>query len=187
MALSSCGRAGPTRPPEEFAPREVEMLQVSGSVEGVKFSWLSPSGDRRGKRLESLEGYSVRRAAVPPPEAGRESDILDLDFEELAAIEDKSVATREQLREAARAEGKPARKIKVDKALSEFSFTDQTARPGLVYLYKIVPLNQGGVEGESKNLVRVVYRGEASEISLVNVESLFDSDAGVSIDSEGDA
>lgn len=183
LSLSACGREGPTRPPQDFAPRAVEQLKVSGGVDGVRFTWNSPTSDRRGKSLESLDGYQLLRAELS---ADQELRLDDLEFNQLTFLPDQSVATLLSAREEARNKGQLTRHVKVDPALSQFSFTDQNVRPGQVYFYRILPTNQGGIEGEAKNLVRVVYRGEASEVALLSQESLFDAEAGVAMDTESD-
>ena len=63
-------------------------------------------------------------------------------------IKDQHVQIREQLTERAERENKSTRNIKVDSQYKAFEYSDITVKPGATYLYKIVPVNQGNVEGE---------------------------------------
>ena len=166
---SGCGRYGAPRPPEVFAPRGVEALQARADLEGVHLSWTAPDRDAKGEQLKSMNGYYVYRKAIERP-----SDISDrgVEYEELAEIPDAHLAKLDALRKQARAEGKISRKVKVDQAELEFKYTDSSPRPGVTYLYRIVAFNQGSVEGLVPKLVKVVYRGDASVVSLVDAADI---------------
>ena len=96
------------------------------------------------------------------------------EYEEFDLIEDTHVAVLKDLKEQARAERRLTRKVSVDPELKSFKFTDINVNPGGLYVYKIVPVNQGGVEGNVRDLIRVRFRGEASEIRLLTQNSIDD-------------
>ena len=169
--LSACGKYGPPLPPEAFSPRAIEDLQVSSKVSGVKFSWRSPSLDLQGEELEDLDGYFIFRRVA------KNSAALVMDeeeFDEIARLEDVSVSEREERREVAREEGLPTRKISSKPELEYFEYLDEGLTPGVTYIYKIVPFNQGEVEGQVTQLIEIFFRGSSSEIRFVD-ESSFDT------------
>lgn len=165
FATSGCGRYGPPVPPEAVAPAQVETLKVSAVAEGVRFSWNSPQSDRRGESLKSLDGYRVYRKSIEKP-----SDVTDsnIEFTLLGTLEDTHLEALEQARAEARAAGRPAHRARVDAKLTTFEFLDKEVAPGSTYIYKVVPFNQGDVESEAFRLVRVLWRGDSSEISSVD-------------------
>lgn len=179
-----CGRYLKPLPPEAFAPQAVRDLIVHADTNGVIFDWKSPELDRRGKELKTLDGYDIYRKVIENP-----ADVVSRDVEpdKIASISDLSVATLTKTREEARAQGKIGRRIKADSALQSFTFTDATAEPGKEYLYTLIPINQGDVKGAPGVPIRVLFRGEASEISFVKgdlLERLFEQ-SGDDDDDEG--
>ncbi|NLF24630.1 MAG: hypothetical protein GX589_03115 [Deltaproteobacteria bacterium] len=164
VTFLGCGRYGPPLPPEEFSPRAVQDLKVVPGLQGVDFAWSAPSSDRRGKELKEIEGYRVYRKEIV-----KRSDILDdsVSFELLTSIPDSHLEVLEDLRIEARKQGQIGRKVTLDDHLLDFKYSDQTVVPGVTYLYKIVPYNQGGVEGEFLGYVKIVFRGESSEVSFL--------------------
>lgn len=181
LLTAACGRYGEPRPPEYFSPRGVQDLKARADLEGVHFEWRAPDQDRRGRELESMNGYYVYRKSITKP-----SDIVDpsIEYDELAEIPDTHVAARDELRKQARAEGKISRRVKVDPEMLEFSYTDTSAASGQTYLYRIVPFNQGDVEGLVPKVVKVLYRGDASVVSLVDAADIDEQTAELS---EGEA
>ena len=169
LACCGCGKYAPPYTPEILAPRPVEELNVVPKLEGVSFEWLAPSLDGRGKALKSMDGYLVYRKQIE-----KESDIVDddVEFEMLEAIEDNHLDVLEQRKEEARKEGKPTRRVKVEREFREFSYTDLEVEPGRSYVYKIVPFNQGDVEGQYTHLIRIAFRGEASQVRFLDQSSL---------------
>ncbi len=169
VIVNGCGRYDEPLPPESFAPEMVRELTVRADTNGVTFDWKSPHSDRRGKELETLDGYEIYRKPI-----GKQSDIVSTDIEEtkIGAVIDSSVTSREEARKVARAEGKIGRRIKSDPSLEAFTFTDSTAEPGKEYVYTVVPINQGGVKGAPGVPIKVIFKGEASEIALLKGELL---------------
>ena len=170
--LQGCGREGPPQPPEVFSPSSVEYLEATASLEGVQFSWTAPGDDLRGNELESLDGYWILRKLLE-----KESDLTlrEEDFEIIAKIEDPHVEKRERLREEARAAGKPSHRVKVPQEEKEFAYLDTGLESGRSYLYKIVPVNQGGVKGEVTQIVQVFFRGNTSEVQILDQQTFQDA------------
>ena len=50
--------------------------------------------------------------------------------------------------------------------MMKFTFTDATPVNGKTYVYQIVPQNQGGVEGQVGQIVKVVFQGEKSPVVM---------------------
>lgn len=169
--LAGCGRYGPPLPPEALSPKGIKELKTSADGSGLTMSWESPDTDRRAQELKSLDGYSVYRKEIK-----EKSDVVDPDvtYELVGSVVDTSVTERERLRDEAKAAGKLSHRVHVDKALTQFQFSDRGLTPGHTYVYKIIPTNQGGVEGEVKQLVKILFRGETSEISLLDNKQLED-------------
>lgn len=164
LMLSACGRYGPPLAPEALSPRAVKNLKVSPLIEGIEFTWGSPSDDLRGEKLKSIEGYKVVRKEITS-----EKDVLDddVEYDTLATIPDTHLEVLDKLKDEAKEVGKPTRKIKVPDSLKAFSYRDQELSAGKKYVYKIIPVNQGGTEGQVKNIIHVLFRGLSSEIQIV--------------------
>ncbi len=162
---AGCGRYGYPKPPELFSPRAVQDLRAAAGLEGVRIEWAAPSKDRQGEELASMDGYSVYRKLIERP-----SDMADdeIEYELLAEIPDTHIEVLKELRKKAREEGRVSRSVKVDPQLMQFSYVDASPVPGRTYIYKIVPVNQGGEEGQVQRLVKVIYRGDASVVSIVD-------------------
>src|SRR5690606_37532724 len=158
--------------PEAFSPQGVQELQVVYHAEGVSFAWKAPSDDLQGKELKTLNGYRIYRKEI----VEREDLLAELsEYELIETIVDTHVEERERLREEARAAGRPARRIDAPSELTKFSYMDRNVEPGEVYAYRIVPFNQRDVEGLSPNIIRVLFRGASSEVSLVGTNSFEDA------------
>lgn len=162
--LFGCGLEGPPLPPEDFAPKEVTILETKSDAEGVLIKWKTPDLDAHGEKLESLEGYKVYRREAP--------DILAWDrststFSEIANIEDPALEEVMKLREKAKEEKKLSRKIKVPEEKRLFEFRDKDVKKGKTYFYKIVPYNQGGVPGLASDFVKVLFQDDTSEIFII--------------------
>jgi hypothetical protein len=162
IALAACGKFAPVYPPESFAPASVRELGVRADQAGVHFNWEAPDQSQRGKDLKSIEGYYVLRKQLLG-----DADLLDteVEFEVIATIDDRHLLERDALRKTAREEGRISRTLDVDPALKKFSYSDSTVKPGSTYAYRIVPFNQGGVRGRVGQTVRVLFRGDSSELS----------------------
>ena len=173
LGIVGCGRYKPPLPPEMFAPRAVDGLQVKGNALGVSLVWTAPDEDRRGKELKSIQGYSIERKTLV--QRGDETDPT-IKFEKVGFVTDKHVQVREKLRAEARAAGKVGRTIESPEEHTKFSFVDSTAKLSSTYLYKVVPHNQGGIEGVVGQVARVTFKGEASDVLLVAGDEAGQSD-----------
>lgn len=76
--LISCGRQGPPRPPEDFAPARVANLRIAPDVGGLTLLWGAPKVTASGKVLENLSAFVVRRAEYSEEER--------VDYEEIATV-----------------------------------------------------------------------------------------------------
>ncbi|MBN8549474.1 MAG: hypothetical protein J0M12_09180 [Deltaproteobacteria bacterium] len=169
LSLPACGRVGPPLPPEMLTPDEVQELKVTGTQEGVSFAWSAPREDQRGKELRDLEGYRIYRKKISRP-----ADILDksIEFDRVTDIADIHLIELEKERDLLRAAGRPSHRARVDKSLTEFSYVDKGVTAGSTYVYKVVGMNQGGLDSDSFKLVKVLWRGDSSEITTVDTSTL---------------
>lgn len=162
--LAGCGKYGPPLPPEAVSPTTVAELAASAARDSVSLSWRSPSDDRRGKTLSDIEGYRVYRKTII-----KRGDIYDdsVQYALLSEIKDDHLKNLKIRKDEAEARGEPTRRIKSDPKETEFSFTDSSVKAGESYIYKIAPVNHGGVEGRSAKLIRADFSGEKPESSLI--------------------
>lgn len=169
LFLISCGKYAPPRPPEVFSPNPVTVLEVSADISAVNFKWGSPDSDQTGSELRSMDGYTIYRKTIK-----EKSDVIDpeVPYESIAEIKDIHVEELKKLREKALEENKPARKVKIDDALKKFSYSDKTVQAGQQYAYRIVPVNQGDVEGRVDKIIKVLFRGDSSEIVMIDEAQL---------------
>ncbi len=161
VVVAGCGRFKVPLPPEMFAPKAVETLVVTPSSQGVGFTWIASDEDMQGKELKYPGGFSIQRTTIV--ERGDETN-PDVLFEKIGYVEDKHVKVREDLRKAARAEGKIGRTIEAPSELVEFAFVDKSATQGSTYIYQIVPVIKGNVEGGIGEVIRVVFKGAQSDV-----------------------
>ncbi len=169
VLFSACGRYAAPKPPEYFSPRSVNELKAEASLDGVLLTWKAPDNDLRGEPLKSMDGYFIKRRVITSP-----SDILDDDIEDelLATIEDNHIKVLKELRDKAIEEGRISRKVTVDEELKKFSYLDTTAKAGVTYIYRVVPFNQGDVEGLVPQLVKVAYLGDNSFVSIIETDDM---------------
>lgn len=159
-----CGRYKVPVPPEMVAPKPVDALTVTATEAGVVFAWKAPDEDQRGKELKSIEGYSIQRKTIA--EKGDETN-PKVRFETIGFVKDSHVEIRENLRAAARQEGKIGRTIESPEEYTKFTFVDSKTERNKTYLYQIVPQNQGGTDGGIRELARVTFKGAASDVAMV--------------------
>ena len=164
--IGGCGKYGPPFPPEALAPSAVGDLMVSGSPAGVTLAWSAPEQNQRKRELQSIDGYTIMRRDAATDRANDGAFNVPA-YSEIGTILDTHLAVQDELREKARAEGKPASRIKVDPALKRFSFVDPTPVQGTTYMYKVVPFNQGGVAGGVRDEYRVVFNGANSVVTRI--------------------
>lgn len=164
LFLAACGKYAPPYAPEDLSPQAVRDLTVSAAPQGISFEWTTPSDDQRGEELRFIDGYLIRRKLLE-----HDRDLLDpeVEFEDMAILEDRSLLERERLREEASASGKSTRRVKVDSQIQRFKWLDSAVEAGKVYAYRVVPMNQDGVEGISDKLIRVEFRGDNSRITMI--------------------
>lgn len=164
ILVAGCGKYGPPVPPEALGPAAVGDIAVTTDATSVSLSWKSPKSDIRSKELRSIDGYNVIRATLEGSGSPQ--------FAPLAFIEDSHIRERDRLREEARAAGKPARRVDVPPSLTAFTYVDKTVTAGGRYMYRIVPVNQGGVLGATRESIRITFNGTASEIARVSAADL---------------
>lgn len=164
VGVGGCGRFKVPLPPEMFAPKAVDALTVTATESGVVFAWTAPDEDQRGKELKSIEGYSIQRKIIA--ERGDETN-PKVRFDTIGFVKDSHVTVREDLRAAARKEGKIGRTIESPEEYTKFTFVDATAKRDQTYLYQVVPQNQGGTDGGVKEFARVTFRGAASDVAMM--------------------
>ena len=164
LAAAGCGKYLAPIPPEMVAPKAVESLEASTTPGQVSLKWRSPEQDRRGRELQSIEGYVVRRKELVA--RGDETN-PNVEFTDLGFVKDMHIQARERLRKEARQQGKIGRTVKAPEDLTRFAFSDSKVQNGKTYLYQVVPQNQGGVEGVVKQVVRVVFKGDESNVVIL--------------------
>lgn len=167
--FGGCGRYIAPIAPELMAPRSVDTLVITPSSQGVAFSWTAPDQDRRGKELTNFNGYRIRRKELV--ERGDETNAA-IPFQVVGFVPDTHVQVREKLRAEARAAGKIGRRIQAPDELTTFSFVDTTPQLNKTYLYKVVPENQGIVEGVVDELVKVTFKGAESDVTVITSHEL---------------
>ncbi len=142
-AAAGCGRMGPPRPPEDFAPAALAAFEVRGTVSGVVLRWNAPEQTAAGDPLEDLKGFSVQRSLHTAGESPDYTEIIFVDYS--GGLE------------AAEGEERP------DKL---FEYSDTLVEPGKSYDYLVVPVNTHGVEGEIPGRARVTFIGQSSIIEM---------------------
>lgn len=164
LAAVGCGKYRPPIPPEMAAPKQVESLEVFTTPGQVALKWQAPNEDRRSKELEAIDGYTVQRKEIA---ARGDETAPNIEFVDIGFVRDTHIQVRDQLRKEARKQGKIGRSVKEADELTHFSFIDSKAQNGKTYLYQVVPQNQGGVDGVVKQVVKVVFKGEASNVVVL--------------------
>jgi predicted small lipoprotein YifL len=140
--LAACGRKGPPRPPEDFAPKPVLSPAISGSTAGAILSWSAPETeeDEEDPSYIPLAGFEIHRA---PYKASKK-----LNYEEIKRIS-----------------------LNQNRDEKSYSFTDTAVEPGKIYLYQIKPFNEDNVAGEATVSLRITFLGENSQTELVPEKS----------------
>ena len=165
ILITACGKYLPPIEPEETAPAPLTFATQRLENGTLYLTWNAPTKQLRGKELKLLDGYLVyRKEILNDPRLPYD----DIAYELLATIPDSSIAAREEARKAAREEGKIGRRIMVPDDKKTVQYSDNSIVDGKTYLYKVVPYNQGDVEGDADQLVRLRYFGDKSEIALID-------------------
>lgn len=163
ISCVACGRMLPPLAPEDLAPRQVTDLRVTPLAAGVQFTWIAPENDFRGEPLRSLDGYRIERKVIMDP-----SEVVDesISYEAVALVPDRYFVALEQSKKELLEKGRPARKASVAQAEKEHEFIDASLMEGERYLYRIVPVNQGGEVGEKGSFVDIEFAGLQSAITI---------------------
>jgi hypothetical protein len=162
LVLAGCGRYGSPYPPEKLSPKAVRYTTVKGTPQGVSFEWLAPDSDGRGRPLKVLLGYRIYRKELSKP-----SDLVNesVPYELVATVADQSIATLEAKREEAKQQQRPVRALKLTPESRRVSYLDTTPQYGKSYAYRVVPFNRESVEGDYREILKVVFVGEASQVT----------------------
>jgi hypothetical protein len=167
VLCGGCGRYGPPIVPELVAPSPVENLQVTTDEQSVSFAWTASDRDQRGKELTDSGLFRIERATLDDDQSI--SDIQD-EFKLLGTLDDKHVEVRDALRRAARTEGKIGRRIEAPSNSMTFLFRDAPLESDKVYVYQIVPVNQGGVRGGIREYIKVLFKGVDSVMTRIPIQ-----------------
>lgn len=169
--IVSCGRFAPPHPPEDLAPKAVSEFSVIPVTDKITLTWRSPDKDIRNKELKDLEGYRVMR--VNEKEVN-ETKPLDDFLVELAFIEDHNLVELDKMRKEAREKGEIARRVKIAPEKKVFSYEDKELVNGETYIYRIIPINQGGEKGKASSIAKVLFKGEQSDVFIAADEESLD-------------
>ena len=168
VLLGACGRYLPPVPPEKVAPATIQFISGTGDGEGFTLTWKAPDTDAQGKKLKDIEGYRIYRTEMSNlRDRGEEKQ--ELDFALLATVPDSHIDELRRLQADAEREGRIVRKVKIDEIKKQFSYKDKGVSTGKVYLFKVVPINNGGVEGVVQSLFRVTFNGPQSSVEQIAV------------------
>jgi len=178
LQVVGCGRYVAPITPEELAPSAVESLAVTTTDKEVVFTWVASDKDRRGKELKSAEGFAVERKELV--HRGDETDPT-VEFKRMGFLKDTHVEVRDKLREEARASGKIGRTVKAPEDVMKFTFTDSTPIVGKTYVYQIVPQNQGAIDGQVGQMVKIVFQGAKSTVVVGVSEEVASQQAAVAV------
>lgn len=166
LFFSACGLYKAPVPPEFFAAKKIENFVIKSSGEGLILSWKAPSLDQKKNELKYIDGYKILRK-------GPVSELKELKQEKFVLnkfVEDKHLIIQRQMKDQAIKDGKLSRKVKVDDKLKSFEYADDNLERQNYYSYIIIPINQGGVEGETSDLVQVFFDGVKSKIFYIDNE-----------------
>lgn len=147
VACLGCGRKGPPKPPEAYAPPPVEGLGVEGKIEGLNFTWKAPEVENSTSEIDPivLGGFVVERVEYNREEKG---ELVPLAFVPLNA----------------------------DATVKDYTYLDKEVQPGKTYDYAIVPQSDDGNIGEPKQVLRVTFVGANSKVERLGIaarEELF--------------
>lgn len=163
VSYVACGRMLPPFAPEDLAPRQVTDLRVTPLATGIQFNWIAPESDFRGEPLRSLDGYRIERKIIEDP-----SEVVDesITYETIALVPDSYFAALTQSKKDLLEKGRPARKASVAQEQKKHEFIDTSLTENKRYLYRIVPVNQGGEIGEVGSFVDIEFAGLQSTVSI---------------------
>lgn len=162
--LSSCGRYVDPVSPEIVAPEGVRALAVDADLTRVTFNFRSAQRDTRGKQLKSLDGYRIYKKEITEESPSIfKKDEYDL----LTMINDDHLPELFALQDQARAEGRSPRRVRAPDAQTTFTFTDKNITPDRIFAYRIVGVNQNGVESNMERIVKVDLLDSEVEVQII--------------------
>ncbi len=138
LGFSGCGKKGNPIPRDARVPRAVKNLQLKKLPGAVQLTWGEPRKDLHGDKLKGLAGYNVLRKIIKPgsnecvdcPGGFSVVAVLDRDHPVHFKVEDHTV-------------------VWIDRDLK---------KPG-IYVYRIVPFNVNGYQGEISGYVKTEIPG----------------------------
>ena len=124
-AALACGRKADIIVPGTILPEPVADLSAASADDGIILFWTIPNRSTSGQPLTDLAGFDILRAEMPEGKDG-----CPCQFAKVASID------IEYPKNAV---------VKGDKA----AWTDRASglRPGVMYVYKVVPVNTGAYAG----------------------------------------
>ncbi|MBX7144957.1 MAG: hypothetical protein K1X79_10935 [Oligoflexia bacterium] len=172
VCFGACGRLGAPIPPEYLAPESVQELAISGTAQGVHMAWKAPQADIRGRELKHLDGYRIYKSALG---ASRDLIAAGKSFSLLTTLADGHLADLEIARAELRAQGKPARRARLDASKLNFEYTDTQVQAGGRYLYKVVPFS-GNNESASYAMYEVTWDQTNTKLREISRSDLLADD-----------
>ena len=175
--VTACGKYAAPIPPEALAPEAVRSIEAKVTAGVVSINWRAPDHDQRGQELKSIDAYQVGRYELVDD---THIDLSDSAFVTIGHIADAHILARDRLRSDARKQGKPGRRVDVADQQKHFSFHDRSIKPGKSYLYRVTPINQGGVAGDISQYIKIKLQNGAldkqtAEVSILKRQSVEES------------
>ena len=165
IAILGCAKVASPIPPERLGPANLAGLEVKATQSTVTFAWTGPENDVRGKPLKSLDGYRIYRKEIV---ADADLQKNDIPFEIVTELPDKSLELLKTKQEAAEAQGHTKRRVKLSATDRQMNAVDSSVETGKTYVYKVLAFNQSDIDGDAKNVYKVVFQGESSEITMLD-------------------
>ena len=134
FAGTGCGKKTPPIPKDARVPRAAKNLQIKKLPGGIQLTWREPRKDLRGDKLKGLAGYNVLKKVVKP--GSNECVDCPGGFSVVAVLD---------------------RDHPVNFKASDHTITwmDKDIKKKGIYVYRVVPFNVNGYNGEISNFVKV--------------------------------
>ena len=139
VSLSACGKSGAPKAPENLAPGAARFFTAKGNSDGVQLTWMPPQTKAQGDLLDDLDTFLIRRSVIVEGKKVEKRTIAEVRYDITAG---------------------PSGLEK------QLVYKDRTVKPGVIYEYGILPVNEDGQKGIPGPIVRVTYRGEASLVEV---------------------
>ena len=159
-----CGKYSNPEPPERLSPGAVTIETVTPAQGGISVTFLSPTNDVRGKKLNELSGYKLYRKEI---EKVSDSINPDIPFVVVQDINDKTIEKLKQKKSDAIDKGTPVRRVSLSGDERRITVADSSLVQGKTYIYKLVPYIWDSVDGGYDTLIKITYTGSNSVISLI--------------------